>query len=489
MRSICTAIRAMLFAGVIVGWFCPAVSAEEASETTVFRAGAAKSNITPPLGVSLVGSMRDRKATHVHDELHARSLVLDDGKTRIAIVVCDLLALDKAAVVRAKKLIQEHTGIPTDHVLIAATHTHTGPATVPVFQCDPEQDYIDWLVVRIADTVRRAVSDLRPARVGWGVGREDRVVFNRRYFMKPGTMPPNPWGSTSDRVKMNPGQENPNVVRPAGPIDPAVSILAVQDTEGAPIAVLGNYTLHYVGGGRGSDVSADYFGMWAAIIEREWNGAPNATKPPPVAILTNGCSGDINNTDVRHRLKQPYPYHQMQKVARLVADESLHVLRAIEYRDWVPLASCETHLEFAVRKPSEQDIQEARGILQEAGAELRLLKDIYARETVLLSEWKETVETPIQALGIGDAAIVTFPGEAFVELGLEVKAKSPFPLTFCIELANDYIGYIPTVAGHDQGGYETWRARSSYLETNAAPTMVSTALDLLGQIHSARGQD
>ena len=430
--------------------------------------------------------MRDRRATHVHDDLYARSLVLDDGETRIAIVVCDLVALGKEPIHRAKQLIRKNTDIPPDRVLVAATHTHTAPTTVHVFQSEPDREYIDWLVVRIADSVRLAVNNLRPARIGWGLGQEDRVVFNRRYFMKPGTMPPNPWGRTNDRVKMNPGYENPNVVKPAGPIDPDLSILAIEDYDDEPIAVLGNYTLHYVGGGKGSDVSADYFGMWADILEREFAGPSIVTKPPFVAILTNGCSGDINNVDVRHRLKQPHPYHQMLKVARIAADEGLRVLKDVRYHEWVPLSMREMTVELGVRKPTQREVREAQRILSQGGQELKSLKEIYARETVLLSSKEDRIRTPIQALGIGDVGIVTFPGEAFVELGLEIKEKSPFPLTFCIELANDYTGYIPTSSGHKQGGYETWRARSSFLEPDAAPVMVSTALDLLRQIHESR---
>jgi hypothetical protein len=308
-------------------------------------------------------------------------------------------------------------------------------------------------------------------------------VFNRRYVMKPGTMPPDPWGHTSDTVKMNPGQGNANVVKPAGPIDPALPVLAIQDVEGEPIAVLANYTLHYVGGGKGAEISADYFGVWAKMIEREWAKSSKPDKPPLVAIMTNGCSGNINNVDVQQRSAQPSPYHQMNAVARMVANDTLRVLGGIKYQNWAPMASRATTVELGVRKPSPQDVEDARRIIEKAGPQLKSLPEIYARETVLLDKWPEKVSAPVQALRLGDVGIVTFPGEAFVEMGLEVKDKSPFPLTFVIDLSNNYLGYIPTVAAHEQGGYETWRARSSFLERDAAPKLVSTALDLLKQIH------
>ncbi|MFH1739769.1 MAG: hypothetical protein ABIH23_12225 [bacterium] len=474
-------MRILSLAGFIAAC-CPSQSlADTATGTKTFRAGAAKISITPRLGISLAGHMQDRNATHIHDELHVRCLVLDNGDTRIAIAVCDLLALGKEPISRAKQMIQERAGLSPDHILIAATHTHTGPTTVPAFQSDPDLEYIDWLVVKIADCVQLAVNNLRPARVGWGLGWEDRVVFNRRFFMKPGTTPANPWGQTTDRVKMNPGYKNENVEKPAGPVDPDLPIVALQDLDGDPIAVLSNYTLHYVGG-RSSDVSADYFGMWAAILERKFEKPEINPKPPFIAILTNGCSGDINNIDIHRRMEQPHPYHQMATVAQLVADDALHVLKNIEYHEWVPLDIREKTLQLGVRKPSPQDVSDARLILDQAGSDLKSLSEFYARETVLLADWEEHIQTSVQALRIGDVGIATFPGEAFVELGLETKKNSPLPLTFCIELANDYRGYIPTLEAHKMGGYETWRARSSFLEPTAAQTMVSTVLDLLNQV-------
>lgn len=484
IRSVRRRLCVLFIVGIAAACFVSALPGAETGKARVFRAGTAKSNITPPLGISIPGGMTDRKATHIHDELHARCLVLDNGDVRVAIVVCDACILDRSAFVRAKELIQKQTGIPPERVIIATTHTHEGGATVSAFQSDADPDYLNWLAIRIADGVRRAINNLRPARFGWGLGKEDRVVFNRRYFLKPGTMPPDPWGHTSDTVKMNPGAGNPNVVKPAGPIDPGLSVVAIQDLDGEPIAVLANYTLHYVGGEKSGDISADYFGIWADMVEREWPKSSNPAKPPFVAILTNGCSGNINNADVRQRVQQPYPYYQMNAVARTVADETLRVLREIKYQDWAPMANGAATVELGTRKPRQQDVQEARRVLEKAAQPLKSLTEIYARETVLLENWPERVTAPVQAIRLGDLGIVTFPGEAFVELGLEVKEKSPFPLTFCMELSNDYLGYIPTVAGHEQGGYETWRARSSFLARDAAPKLVETALHLLKQIRA-----
>ena len=128
----------------------------------------------------------------------------------------------------------------------------------------------------------------------------------------------------------------------------ALPIVALQNRDGEPIAVLGNYTLHYVGGGGSNEISADYFGLWAGKMESELAADRNPASTPFVAMLTNGCSGNINNIDVRHRLKQPYPYHQAQKVAQIVANQALQVVSQITYHDWVALHMVEKQIEVKV---------------------------------------------------------------------------------------------------------------------------------------------
>lgn len=443
------------------------------------RAGAATANITPFLGANLAGGMTNRLADHVHDELHVRALVIDNGEARIAFAVCDLCALGKTEIGRAKRIIARHAGIPPSHVLVAATHTHSAPAAAHLFQSEPDPYYLDFLVLRIADAVRNAVHRLEPARIGWGVGREERMVFNRRFFMKPGTIPPDPFGGTTDRVQMNPPPASQNLIEPAGPADHDVNVLALAHRDGSPIAVLGNYALHYVGPGVANDITADYFGAWAEAMARLVGASSPHRDPPFVAMLTNGCSGNINNIDFRKPRERRAPYEQMYKVADILAAETYRVWRRMEFVDWVPLGASVEHLELGVRMPTGGDVAAAQALLGDAdlGSNFKERPKIYARETIVMhGAWPEVWTAPVQAFRVGGLGIATFPGEAFVELGLEVKAKSPFQPTFLIELANDYAGYIPTVEAHKQGGYETWRAKSSFLEVQAAPKMVATAL-------------
>ena len=456
-------------------------------------AGASLSNITPALGCAIAGDMTNGTGTEVHDELHVRSLVLDNGTTRLALAICDLCVLPREPMDRAKQLIERQTGIPRSNILISATHTHSAPAAAHLFQSVPDPKYVDWLVVRIADGVRRAVNHLQPARIGWGSGREGSLVFNRRYRMKPGSAGTDPFGRSGDTVKMNPGIGNADVIGPAGPVDPEVSLLAVESLEGRPICVLASYALHYVGGVGAGHISADYFAAWANSMA-DLAGMPNGQTayPPFVPILANACSGNINNIDVMHGPQaRKRPYERMQKVADILAAESYRTWRALKFADKVELAASEEELELGVRLPDAGDAGLARKILAAApkGEQYRDIRQIYARETVILSEsYPATVKTIVQAMRIGSLGIATFPGEAFVELGMEIKSQSPFKPTMLIELANDYRGYIPTVEAFEMGGYETWRAKSSYLEKQAAPKLVAAALRRLSAL-SARSKE
>ncbi|HWQ54792.1 MAG TPA: hypothetical protein VN442_13990 [Bryobacteraceae bacterium] len=440
------------------------------------RAGAAVANITPLLGCFLAGSMTNHIGTEVHDELHVRAMALDNGRARIAIAQVDSCVIPREIFDRAKEAIRLHTGMPPESVLLSATHTHSAPASAHLFQSLPDPKYTEWLSGRIADCVRMAVARMQPARAGWAVGREESLVFNRRFFMKPGSIPADPFGRTTDRVQMNPPVGSPNILRPAGPTDPDVGILAIQTADGRPIAVLGNYALHYVGGTGTGHISADYFAFWSAAMER-------LAGAPVVASLSNACSGNINGVNFRGQPVRLPPYEQMRRYAETLAAESYRAWRTIEFQSDLELGSAIEELEIGVRLPDEADLAAARKLLASVPPPYTDRNHIYARETDFLAKtYPATVRTPVQAMRIGSLGIATLPGEAFVELGLEVKAKSPFKATFPIELANDYRGYIPTVEGHEVGGYETWRAKSSYLEKNAAPRLVKAALGLLGKL-------
>jgi neutral ceramidase len=444
-----------------------------------FRAGAYAQDITPTqFPISVNGGMADRQATNAHDRLHARCLVLDDGTTQIAIVVCDSCMIPREVTDPAKRLAAKATGIPPERILISATHTHTAPTVGGVFQSDPDEAYQKFLAERIAAGITKAHSQLVPAKAAWGVGKDDTQVFNRRWKVKPGSeLLRDPFGKTTDKVKMNPGYLHADLLEPAGPVDPAVSFLSVQTADGRPLAFLANYSLHYVGGVPA--LSADYFAMFAERIATHLGADKNF-----VGILSNGTSGNINNINFgKAGPGKKETGEQARLVAESVAQAAFDAYKKTKHRDWVPLKMAQKEIELGVRLPSANDVREAQDMLDLAkGRALKGMPEVYARETVLMAKYPAKVKVILQAIRIGELGIVANPCETFVEIGLEIKQKSPLRPTFTIELANGYNGYLPTPEHHALGGYETWRARSSYLEVDASHAITAAWLELLKDV-------
>jgi hypothetical protein len=213
------------------------------------------------------------------------------------------------------------------------------------------------------------------------------------------------------------------------------------------LALVANYSLHYVGGTGAGDVSADYYGAFANRATERLSA--ERLDPPFVAIMSNGTSGNINNINFREKAEAREPYVQIRKVADLVSAEAARVAGEVEYRADVPIAIREERLRLGRRATPKDEVARAKHILSQAkGGSLQGVEQIYARETVLLNEYPPYVETIVQALRIGDLGIATSPCETFVETGLAIKAGSPLKPTFTIELANDYCGYLPTAEHH-----------------------------------------
>lgn len=451
------------------------------------RAGAATSNITPFLGGDIVGGFHPRASTHIHDELHARCLVLDNGEKQVAFVVCDLVGADKVLFDEARRQVVEATGLPGENLIMSCTHTHSATSALgrERFAMQTELDeYQRFVAHRIADGVRRAIAQLAPARIGWATAQEPREVFNRRWFMKPGTVPVNPFGETTDLVKMNPPRASADLVKPAGPTDPEICILAAQTPDGRPIAVFANYSLHYVGGVNGGDISADYYAMFCDRLQQRLGA--DRQEPPFVAMMSNGTSGNVNNIDFTKPPEKRPPYDRMHAVADRVAQAVERAVRGIEWRDWVPLAARLEPLEVGVRHPTPAQLERARAIAARPhNPRTGTLEEIYAERVVRMNEWPTTFALPIQMLRVGDMAIGGVPAEVFVEIGLEFKQRSAFRPSCIMSIANGYFGYLPTPEQHRLGGYETWLS-TNRLEVEASNKILAKLLELAGAMKEAK---
>ena len=442
------------------------------------RAGAATSNITPPLGISLDGPIsQGGAALHVHDDLHVRCLALDDGATRLAIAICDSTMIGRDVFDEAKNLAADRVGITPDRILLAATHTHSTPR-LGVHNGELERWYRQMLPRRIADGLIRAVNNLAPARIGWGSEPVPDYLFNRRWFVKPESIPANPFGETGELVQMNPPAGSPNLIRPAGPVDPELFVVSVRHEDGRPLALLANYGLHYIGGGRRGDISADYFGMFASKVG-ELLGAERQ-EPPFVGMMSNGRSGDVNAIDFRKERERQPPYERMRVVADDLARRAVGIANRAAHGSGLSLGASFGELEVGLRQPDSQRVAWASKLWAEARGKDQLSRpEVYARETLALAELGARVRIPMQALRIGELGIAAIPCEVFAETGLAIKERSPFEATFTIELANGYNGYLPSKQQHEWGGYETWDARSSQLEVEAEGKIRAEAVRLL----------
>lgn len=448
-----------------------------------FQAGAFAQDITPTkLPSPINGSMKGNFASTVTDPMHARCVALSNGEHEIIFCVVDACMIPREICEEAKALASKTTGVPEANILISATHSHSCATMVGVFQSDPDPAYLAELPGRIAQGIIQAHRNREPAEVAWGKDADPTQVFNRRWKLKPGESYENPFDITTDTALMNPGVQNPKVTEPTGPVDPEVCLLAVRaKSDQRPLALLANYSLHYVGGK--AAISADYFAAFADEMAKRLNTADAryTGKPAFVGIMSNGTSGNINNINFAgpSTLRKKAPGEQIQAVASSVADAAMRAWNKLTWKADVPLASAEQDLTLKVRKGTPAELARAQHLMdtlpRDKDGQFSDRKGIYARETVLLDQFPDAVPVKLQVHRVGGLHVAAIPCEVFVEIGLDLKATKPLEELFTISLANGYNGYLPTPEHHAIGGYETWRARSSYLEVEAS-TKITAAL-------------
>jgi neutral ceramidase len=449
-------------------------------QSKVFRAGAYAIDISPlEFPVIINGGMTERIADKITDRLHARCLVLDDGQTTIAMVVVDSCMVPRQLLDEAKELASKATSIPTSRMLISATHTHSAPSVHGCLGSDADEKYSRFLPPQIAKGIAEAHKRLEPARIGWAVGRDEKNVACRHWLMKPGIAPTNPFGGTKDdTVMMHPGHNNPNAIRATGEPDPEVPVISIQTKDGKPLAVYSAYSLHYVG--KTQPVSADYFALFCDEIGQRVKVEAN---PSFMAALANATSGDMWLMDYTQPMRREYT---MEGVAAEVAAAAFAAYEKIEYHDWVPIRMEESLLEVPVRMPSDEEVAQAKEFMKSfEGRKPKTVPEVYARETVLLSQMPPTRELKLQAIRLGDLGIGTIPNETNASTGLWLKKESPLKTTFVVELANGCEGYIPPPELHPHGGYTCWRARTACLVPDAERQIRAGVLSLLQKVSQA----
>jgi neutral ceramidase len=436
------------------------------------RAGAAAVEINPPKGTPLAGYYSPRGSQTVLDNLYSKAIVLQQGETRIALVVCDLISLPRVTVTEARRLIEKQTGIPGANIMISATHTHTGPTLRRGSALDKltgggddlARRYTETLPERIAQSVVEANRKLAPARLSAAVGQEDGISFNRRYFMRDGT------------VSWNPRKQHPDVVRPAGPIDPEVGVLYFDTPDGKPLATYVNFALHPDTTG-GEGVSADYPGVLSRLLSESKGDAM-------VTVFANGCCGNINHLD-NHWLNPQKGVQEARRIGTALAGVVCKTYPRLRTVNGAELRVMSEMVKLRLAPITEDDLARAKQTMQKKGdAKVPFLETVKAYQVLdVAARDGEPWAVEVQVMSLGDdVAWVSLPGEIFVELGLAIKKASPFRYTMIAELANGSIGYIPNRAAYPQGNYEVVSARCAQ---GSGEMLVTTALALLRELKQA----
>ena len=433
--------------------------------------------------------LRSGKSSFVHDPLHVRAVAFECGEGRAVICLIDAIGIGREMSDIAKSRVAEKTGWNPEDMLICATHTHTAPKGGEGMP--GREAYEKLKYEKLAEAIVQAIQSMEPARVGFSSEDEPSEVRNRRWFLQPGTMPPNPLGE-QDQVKTNANRNH--LVKPAGPIDPEICVIDVRTNRNKPLALIANYALHYVGGvpkkvdENGREVgmaSADYFGEFSRIMPYRLGGV----NPPAnfVAMMTNGASGDINNLVFTGSRAPRSPFEQIRIVASKAADASWRAVKKIENYDTKPLiATRQREVDLPYREPDEREISLAKDFLPRPRQEREAINSRTTSVATRVIEYAKpehprTEPVLIQAFRIGDQAIVSMPFEVLVEIGLEIKKKSPFEHTFLIELANGGYGYLPPPNQHKLGGYETWLGTSRF-QPQSSEILIKHLLEMLREL-------
>ncbi len=470
----------------LLGFAPIALAADEPPKAPAFQAGFAERDITPEIGMEAPGGYGKSYHRAVHDPCKVRAAVFDDGKTRVALVGIDALGIRRETVQKVRQTVEERTGIPAGSILIGASHSHSsGPI---VWIMPGEYDHASPLVQDLAykqstcvdpkylATVEKALIDALceandrrvPARAGVGSGMEETVAYNRRFLMRDG------------RSVTHPGLGNPDIVEPAGPVDPEVGVVGAWSAE-EPDKLLGcvvNFACHATTSPGG--ISANYIYYLEKVIQGYYG-------KDAVVVFVAGASGDITQVDNQSPYQYPSGDRWAQLVGGKVGAEALKVLLTMERGELVPLASKSKTWEIPRRVPDPHKVKERLDLVQQDRAKVDPAEWTFAKETVMLDALlKEhpTATVEVQAVQVGPAVFVSDPAEYFCRYGLEIKEGSGFPYTFPVSLANGCVGYVPTedAFGPQGGGYETRLTSYSNLEVTAGTQMRDAGIELARQL-------
>ncbi len=476
-------IRSLVLPCLLLIATCPA--SLEGADTTL-KGGVSRIDITPRVGYPHYRGI----STAVDDELSVKAIVLRQGDMAWGIAVCDLLWIERELSAEVRTRVSEKTGIPFGNILLAATHTHTGPAyhgniyelnnhkrksPLTAEEAIAQDRYPEVLLERIVDSLVQAHDSAVPVALRRGTTQIDDLSFNRRFYLSNG------------KVRTNAGVGNRNIVKAAGPIDPALEVLSVERADdGKVIGVVSNFAVHTDTYGS-TAFSADYPGVLARKLKESLGD-------DVVSLFLQGTSGDLNHVNVRKDAERLKTVPMGERLAQEILDmqntlttgEAPRLAASSEFV-YPPLQSySEEELRWANDLKANPKYGESGLFQMRRPMKIRSLARIRAGEavppTIESEPWCVPVE--VQAFQLSnEVAVVGVPGEVFVELGLAIKEASPFPVTLIVELTNVHIAYVPTRKAFAEGSYETLNSR---LAPGGGEILVESAIRQLKALKAAQ---
>ncbi len=428
------------------------ITAASAGELKV---GASASRLVADDSMVIGGGIGPHKAVGQEGELRAAAVVIEDPQgTRVALIACDVLMLNRDILDQAARRIERELGIPFDHILINATHTHSAPTTVTVHGYRREETFSRQVGDKIVLATAAAAKRLGPATMQFRLGEESSVGRNSRLLLSDGTIF---WTGLHD-----------DAVRPTGPFDPELPVWAFRRPDSSLEAVMFNHSTHTIGSHKPGTRSPCFYGLAAQNLEVQKGGT---------FLFFEGASGSTHNLDL---LAPEMTFRISQAVAR--------AMEAAQPRQVSRVKGVRSEFSFTVRRFDEDADDKAvvayctKRIKDAKGCQF-IIDTFRGMRKELAQEQGQVRKTWVQAILIGDIAVVGVPGEFFTVLGQEIKRRSPFRFTYVFELANDYIGYVPDRQAFELGGYQVWTGLHSLLEPGTGEAIVAESIKLLDQLH------
>ena len=450
-------------------------------ENKIFKAGFARVDVTPVLDTPICGYYIERRTEGILDELYVNAVALTCGDEKSIMITVDHCGLGKAFIDQIASEIESAIGVNANAVFVHCTHTHTAPGPSLTFGENDEiyQEYKEMLKKKCVLAGVLAMQDIKPAKMGYGIGEAKNVAFVRRFRMKDGS------------VQTNPGVNNPDILHPLGDVDERVNVIRI-DRENAETIVIANFGNHpdTVGG---SKISGDWPNFTRKFVER----AIENTK----CIFFNGCQGDVNHVNVHPQggdfndMFNDFDgcsrgYGHARHIGRVVAAGVMQVYDKVKYTEVDAIKAFQQEVVIPSNKGTPEQLEVAKKYyeLHNAGKDEEIpykgmmLTTVVAeaKRMVGLEHGPESFTMTVSGLRLGEATFIGLPGEPFTAIGRAIKLLKDDGIILPCCIVNDSRGYFPAKSAYDEGGYE---ARSSRFAPCVAERLIDTAKDVMEKLN------